>query len=404
MSAIRLASLRYSELLGEPREWSLDGLTLGQTNLLVGKNATGKSRTLNVIGYLARILSNQQKQLFPGNFDATFHVNGGTTRYILETGRDKVLREQVVVNDENVPKLNRQVNNLSLFLEKKGEFIEYEPDSTEVSAVFRKDVRQHSFLIPLYDWAIAVRHYHFGGPLGQRSLLMAVQQHGPSDFNEDRDEDKVVAVFVKGKKEFGDKFTNAIISDMNELGYSIVNVDVGDPDRLTVQIGLPAGAILGGAPLLALCVVEKGIGGQYSQVAMSQGMFRALSISVQINYSQLSDRASCVLIDDIGEGLDFDRAALLIKLLRRKAKESSFQLIMATNDQFVMNHVPLDEWSVLQRKDNHVMVRNSHNSRAVFENFKFVGMSNFAFFEMDFANAESEASSQLTLEGVKNDE
>ena len=50
---------------------------------------------------------------------------------------------------------------------------------------------------------------------------------------------------------------------------------------------------------------------------------------------------------------------------------------MSTNDQFVMNHVPLDEWSVLQRTGNHVEVRNIHNSKAVFENFKFVGMSNF---------------------------
>jgi hypothetical protein len=77
---------------------------------------------------------------------------------------------------------------------------------------------------------------------------------------------------------------------------------------------------------------------------------------------------------------------------------------MATNDQFVMNRVPLDEWSVLQRKGSKVSVRNIHNSKKVFEDFKFVGLSNFAFFEMDFANAESEASRQLSLEGINRDE
>jgi hypothetical protein len=401
MSTIQLASLDYSELVAEPLEWSLDGLLLGRTNLLVGRNATGKSRALNVIGCLARILNNKQKSLSAGNFDATFHVGEGTIRYVLQIGRERVLREQVFVNGEREPKLDRTNNNLRLFLERKNEFIEYEPDGAEVSAVFRKDVRQHSFLIPLYEWAAAVRHYHFGSQLGKDKILMAVQQRGPSDFDEDRDEEKVVAVFAKGKKEFGDKFTNAIIADMNELGYTITAVDLVDQEGAAeLRLGSPSGPILGGAQLRALGVLEQGIGGMYSQLAMSQGMFRVLSVSAQINYAQMSGRANCILIDDIGEGLDFDRSTLLIKMLRRKANEAGFQLIMATNDQFVMNHVPLDEWSILQRKGNRVAVRNIQNSRSVFESFKFVGMSNFAFFEMDFANAESEASREL-IQGLR---
>ena len=59
---------------------------------------------------------------------------------------------------------------------------------------------------------------------------------------------------------------------------------------------------------------------------------------------------------------------------------------MSTNDQFVMNHVPLEEWSVLERAGCHIHVRNHENSKAAFEYFRFVGMSNFSFFEMDFVN------------------
>ena len=36
------------------REWALDGLTLFDRNLIVGKNASGKSRTIGVISSLAR--------------------------------------------------------------------------------------------------------------------------------------------------------------------------------------------------------------------------------------------------------------------------------------------------------------------------------------------------------------
>ena len=48
-----------------------------------------------------------------------------------------------------------------------------------------------------------------------------------------------------------------------------------------------------------------------------------------------------------------------------------------------MNSVPLEEWSIIQRKENHVLVKNYSNSKEIFEEFKFTGLSNFSFFELD---------------------
>jgi hypothetical protein len=103
----------------------------------------------------------------------------------------------------------------------------------------------------------------------------------------------------------------------------------------------------------------------------------------------MAKKSTCILIDDIGEGLDFDRSCRLIDLLRKKAKESNIQLILSTNDRFVMNRVPLEEWSVLQRRGSHVRVRNYENSRELFEEFKFTGLSNFSLLEMDFLNGQT---------------
>src|ERR1043165_4494266 len=44
MAGVRLKSVQYSERLGTPKEWTLEPLTLGAINLIVGKNATGKTR------------------------------------------------------------------------------------------------------------------------------------------------------------------------------------------------------------------------------------------------------------------------------------------------------------------------------------------------------------------------
>ena len=47
---MQLVSISYKEFEGQDQEWTLDKLTLKDRNLLVGKNATGKTRVLNIIG------------------------------------------------------------------------------------------------------------------------------------------------------------------------------------------------------------------------------------------------------------------------------------------------------------------------------------------------------------------
>lgn len=118
-------------------------------------------------------------------------------------------------------------------------------------------------------------------------------------------------------------------------------------------------------------------------------MYRVLALLTHMNFLQLRRTSTCVIIDDIGEGLDYDRSCKLIKILRRKAEESNIQVIMSTNDKFVMNSVPLKEWTVLTRNGSHVIVHNYKNSKEKFDDFRFTGLSNFSFFEMDYVE-ESE--------------
>ena len=68
-----LKSIEYAQHEGTPRLWKLEGCTLGNINLIVGKNATGKSRTLNVINGLANLLSGERKlQYMSGNYNVEF--------------------------------------------------------------------------------------------------------------------------------------------------------------------------------------------------------------------------------------------------------------------------------------------------------------------------------------------
>ena len=120
---------------------------------------------------------------------------------------------------------------------------------------------------------------------------------------------------------------------------------------------------------------------------LSQGQRRALTLAVFLRALEPSGKPATVLVDDFGEGLDFERAGRFAEVLLGFA-DSPIQLILATNDRYVMNVVPLEYWSVLVEEESVTRVFNQENSRARFEEFKFTGLSNFDFFSMDFATGD----------------
>ena len=382
---MRLESLKYSEFEGAPQEWTLEGLRLGARNLIVGKNASGKTRVLNTIGSLAFNLAGLRPLSFFGDYDVTFDADGKTLKYELQLKQQQVAKEKFSVDGRVM--LDRGPNGEGLIWADEiegGTNIRFQTPLGQLAAVAKRDAIQHNFLEPLHDWASSVRLYYFGTYLGKDHLAIFLERSMPWD---ERDPNNVVALYRRAEQEFKEDFKRAIIADMGELEYDVEEVGIQPPTSLYF-VGLPSplGAFLLPGPLHGLFVKERDLYGITDQNSMSQGMFRALSILIQVNYSQMAKKASCILIDDIGEGLDFERSWRLIELLRHKAEDTSIQLVLSTNDRFVMNHVPLEEWSVLQRRSGHVRVRNCENSRDVFEEFKFTGLSNFSFLEMDFVS------------------
>ncbi|MCI0683742.1 MAG: ATP-binding protein [Gemmataceae bacterium] len=375
---MRLKSIDYAQLQGTDREWMLEGLTLGQMNLIVGKNATGKTRVLNVINGLGKLVSGRQKpsELTTGAYRTTFEHEGRLLHYTLDIHERKVVTEEFRDGERTL--LRRAVGGVGeIFHEKEKKMQEFQTPETEAAVVARRDTIQHRFLEPLGEWGGRVRHYEFGDKMGRGHIALLVKgalEPDPTDVN------AVIALFRKGVKDFPDRFAESVKNDMNRIGYLIEQVGVMAPTDVTVPIPL-------GAPLepLILFVKERDLPCLTQQTDMSQGMFRALSVIIHLNYATIAMLPSAVLVDDIGEGLDFERSCKLIDLLRDRAHDTMVQLILSTNDRFVMNEVPLAEWSILRRKAGHVRVLNQENSGAMFEEFRFTGLSNFSLFEMDFA-------------------
>ncbi|MDR3172432.1 MAG: hypothetical protein LBU17_12580, partial [Treponema sp.] len=59
-----LQEINYYEFDGQANSWSLKNLTIEKINLLVGKNATGKTRTMSVIARLGSMFLEVQPVAF----------------------------------------------------------------------------------------------------------------------------------------------------------------------------------------------------------------------------------------------------------------------------------------------------------------------------------------------------
>lgn len=375
---MRLKSLEYSQYTGRPQEWTLRGLTLGDVNLLVGRNASGKSRILNVIHNLARAITGN-RSLQNGQFSVTFDNDGAAVEYELEMLEGGIVRELFTVDGKK--HLDRGPGGQGrIFAVKEDKHIEFQTPANQLAVLARRDTVQHPYFEPLHQWAGSLYHYDSDTSLGKESLAVFIKSDGEKSEVDPKDPAKVVAIFRRGKEEFGDDFMNAVQEDFNSIGYLVDDVGLDTPFDVKLEEPIPG-------KLAGMYVKESDLPCVTDQNSMSRGMFRALSIIVQVNYSVLADTPSCILVDDIGEGLDFECSCDLIDVLMRKAKDSSVQLLMATNDRFVMNRVPLEVWSVVDRQRNRVEIRNYANSKEIFDKFKFTGLNNFDFLAFDYLHA-----------------
>jgi energy-coupling factor transporter ATP-binding protein EcfA2 len=377
-----LRKVKYSQFEGNPKEWTLVDFCPQQINLIVGKNATGKTKTLNVISKMAHLISGERHDIPENSFYEFIWTSGpNEITYTLKTLDHKVTFEQLKINSEI--KLSRNSDGMcSILFEKVEQNIDIEVPLHSLCCVARRDRLQHPWFEFLHDWAAITLHYRFGSVFGKNyGLLIRPEddrQNSIDDFEIDlRKTDRVVELFRKGLEQYGQIFINNIIASMKEISYELEDIDIYYSEKMKFKN--PAEL-----PPAVLRVKESDLDCYTYQVDMSQGMFRALSLIIQLNLSRLKAVPSCIIIDDIGEGLDFDRSSQLIRLLITKIEHTSIQLIMSSNDRFIMNNVDLKYWSVIQRKGNKSMVFNSSNAKEAFDDFVFTGLSNFDFLCTEF--------------------
>ncbi|MDR2700845.1 MAG: ATP-binding protein [Spirochaetaceae bacterium] len=367
-----LKSFEYSEIQNTEKYWVIKDFTLEKINLFTAKNATGKSRTIDAINWLSVLILDKG---FKSNASYTveFSDESENYHYFLKIEEKKVSSEKLICNNKTL--LSRDESGKGKIYTAQIGDIEFQSPENKL-AISRRDKIQYPYLEKIHEWANNLHFYSFGSTMnqeyGKRLEGKNASLGGDSDIP--------VEVFVVGNFEFDKKYKKAILSSMRKIGYKLSDIDAERWLYLDRNVR---------SEDYTLFITEKDIKGLILQKEISQGMFRAMSIIIHLIYYAMMKIPVTILIDDIGEGLDFERSSKLIKLLIELAeKNKNIQLIMSTNDRFVMNNVPLEYWQVIQRSGGKCRVFNCRNSKEKFDEFQYMGLNNFDFLATDYISSK----------------
>ena len=241
--------------------------------------------------------------------------------------------------------------------------ISFSPPQEELTLHVRRDKKEYPFLEKLYNWATNFHGYAFTN--ANPSHIRVPNPNVPEDILEDLGSVPYLLVEALQIPSIVQKITN----DFSKIGYPVKHVT-------TSKRNIPGGALE--VPFVE--VHESDLLCSTSQNAMSNGMFRAFSLIVIIEHILNLNMPCTVAIDDLGEGLDYERAAKIVNLLFEKVKNTEIQMIATSNDRFLINAVDVKYLNLLERNGPVVSSYSYANNKEKFDEFELTGLNNFDFF------------------------
>lgn len=353
-----LKAIKYTRFEGEPREWKINGkggsednnfAVFSNLNLLVGKNASGKSRTLASIHEISNLISGChtiENTMYPTEkYEMIFTEKDEEYKYCLSYRNREIEEEWLTLNDKEI--MNRSKLTVPPAV------------SVPVISIPNPDFEK------VRKWSLNLKSFMFSNQHEKNHLVKDFKTIEKDNLDVEGT-GYVIYTFYKGLEEFGDKFAEDIVKCMKAIGYFISDIEIQKNQK---GYGIS---------------IEEDGRYKISQREMSHGMFRALTLFIQLIYAQMSNYTVCILLDDIGEGLDYDRSKELIDIVIKKINNSGIQIFMTTNDRNIMNKIPLRYWTIIDRSKEQSVFYNYENSKDVYDDFKYTGLNNFDFLATDF--------------------
>ena len=335
--------------------WSLNPIQFQPVNLIVGKNAVGKSRLIkglsNAVQYIVQAVDN--------NYDTSF----GAT-FIFLSGEEHIVYHFTYIDGKvAIEKLLRESspNHFEPLLERDSErtILQREainPPEDKLVLHVRRDTVQYPYFEKIVSWAESVCGHRFN------EMDFAGDNGTYSSFS------KFDSNLYEIVKSLPTDAMERIIKQANALDYSIQSIvpqDYGDKLKIVL-------------------FKEEDVHDSLMYFQLSKGMFRALYLLIYMEYLANIKKPSMLLVDDLCEGLDYERSTRLGRIVFDFCLQHNIQLIASSNDSFLMDVVDLRYWNILQRKGSVIEGINHINHPELFDDFGFTGLSNFDLFSSDY--------------------
>lgn len=337
-----LTEFSYRESSG----WHLEKLMLHQQNLIVGMNAVGKSRSLEALGNVIRFIKNDSEQV-KKDFSCTLKLsNSHQIVYSFELTEGMIKSEYLEIDGE--PKIERNSSKIEMY----GESVN--PPANKLLIQARRDTMRYPEIEEIILWAEHTSMFVFSNITASTRSLSPYMLSSEPLFPDMYDQ-------IKNQQ-------NILIDYIKTLGYQI--------DKIEVEENASGSK--------SLLIYENGVDKPMMYYDLSNGMFRVFCVLLYMIYSSTLAEARCLMIDDMGEGLDYRRSTKLGEIVFDYCKKNSIQLIVTSNDSFLMDAVALDLWNILQRTGNSVSTLNCQTHQDLFTKFARTGLSNFDILSSNF--------------------
>ncbi len=340
-----ITSFDYQEF-----NWNLSSIPFGNLNLIVGKNAVGKSKTLDSLVRTVKIIKGDLSGVFLGHqcrlvfklddneeMEFSYSITRNNT---IESEFLKRGNEVIVERDDSVTRI-------------KGETVN--PPSNKLCIQSQRDTTKYPEFEAIMQWAEQIKGFSFSD-LSSSNYYMV-----PSMFNDRKELSELFEHISEERKEF-------IKEKMHDLDYGVGSIEqVKVSDNFTI-----------------ITLMENGVSMPLLPNIMSNGMLRVFYIFSYLAYLSAEEGAKTLLIDDLGEGLDYSRSKKLSKIIFDYCAEHGIQLIATSNDNFLMNAVDLRHWIILLRENEQITAVCEKTHPEMFLKFKRLGLNNFDLFSTDF--------------------
>jgi len=324
---------------------------LNLTNLLVGKNASGKTRTIKALQNVTSFLYFQPANFGGYSFKTKLSFADPNNKdwimtYSFEIIDGKVKTENLLVCGKAILKRDSSKSVLR-------DVIIYPPKEKLIIQV-RRDSMDYPEIEKLMNWAEGVVVVSCSDINSYTILNKTAGFINPLPFSELVN--RLSAEEIKH-----------VMSDAKLLGYDIT-------DMKPVEVN---------SELKLVAVKERYVVGRLVDFQLSSGMLRVLYLLCILEFCKHGN-ISLLLIDDLGEGLDYKRAIHLGQKVFDTCDENGIQMIASSNDSCLMDVIDISKWQLLRRNYSKLSVLNQSNNPELFNQFRLTGLSNFDLFSSDF--------------------